>query len=216
MRESIKRIVTGSRVFIRGLVVTLLFSTGVIAYASFSQTATEAGTTPTVQPSGAGETGSGFLAANQESGDVEYERMLRDEVIWLRGQFFTLYNDLLKQCGIDTVEFYFSKLTDTNFIWHYGDYDQPANWQIAAERLGRVGRPVIPRLMRLLDSTQGRPQSTVLYALLLASQSDNLKHITKGEYPHWDTEPYKGHDEVTQWKIWYDKYKAAIEAQSGK
>ena len=93
------------------------------------------------------------------------------------------------------VSYYIRKLPDPSYATTYGCDDGKTTWHTAAEQLGLVGKPAIPALMDRLDTHDPHERSLVLYALLLASQDDELRKATQGDYIKvyaWDP---KTHDE---------------------
>src|SRR5690625_1550488 len=68
------------------------------------------------------------------------------------------------------VAFYIDKLPDRGFVDSYGDNDNPKVWYTAAEKLGAIGAPAIPALVRRLSTTDPYELMLALYALMLASQ----------------------------------------------
>src|SRR5690625_7784090 len=51
------------------------------------------------------------------------------------------------------VAFYIDKLPDRGFVDSYGDNYIPKVWYTAAEKLGAIGEPAIPALVRRLPNT---------------------------------------------------------------
>jgi hypothetical protein len=82
----------------------------------------------------------------------------------------------------DEVDYYISRLPDRSFVDTYGGEEHPRPWYIAAERLGQIGEPAIPRLASRLDTPDDYELMLVLYALMLASQDPVLMADTDGDY----------------------------------
>ncbi len=121
-------------------------------------------------------------------------------------RFATLETDLATTQKL-LVSYYMDKLSDPNYVTTYNtDYV----WYTAAEALGELGKPAIPSLIKRLDTTNAYERSLVFYALLLASQAENVKAFSGNDYIHtyldFDT---ANHD--SQKKIaleWWEKYKS--------
>ena len=127
----------------------------------------------------------------------------------------TLYNDKissLEKAFSSTqsllISYYMDKLSDPTYTKTYNtDYI----WYTAAEALGEIGKPAIPPLIqRLNTTTDSYERSLIFYALLLASQAENVRDFASNDYIHtyldFDT---NNHD--AQKKIaleWWDKYKS--------
>ncbi len=106
----------------------------------------------------------------------------------------------------EKVEFYLDKLKDKEFTGTYGD---GYTWYTAAEELGMIGKPAIPGLIKKLDTQDDYERALALYALLLASQQENVKSFSKGEYIDVNLDFNKdNHTEmVDKAMAWWDKYK---------
>ena len=110
------------------------------------------------------------------------------------------------------VSYYIRKLPDQSYVTYYGDegdvdLSDRVTWHTAAEQLGQVGMPAIPTLMGRLDSTDPHERSLVLYALLLASQDDDLRKATKGDYIKvyaWDPKAHDKNADIARewWSRW--------------
>ncbi|PKM52377.1 MAG: hypothetical protein CVV02_01095 [Firmicutes bacterium HGW-Firmicutes-7] len=109
----------------------------------------------------------------------------------------------------ENISYYLDKLKDKTYISTYGDEQEPSIWYTAAEELGTIGKPAIPYLIKKLKTSDSYEKGLVLYALLLASQDENLKEITNGEY----IEAGLTFDEKEQERFsadalkWWEKYK---------
>ncbi len=102
--------------------------------------------------------------------------------------------------------FYLDKLKDRKFTSTYGD---GYIWYTAAEELGKMGKPVIPYLIRNLETNDDYERALTLYALLLATQQDNVKQFTKGDYlkTELDFNPKTHPQKLKMAKDWWEKYK---------
>ena len=108
----------------------------------------------------------------------------------------------------DKTLYYISKLGDKTFTTTYNhDY----TWYIAAEELGKIGKDAIPLLIENLNTGDVYEKSLTFYALQLASQNDNVKSFTKGEYINVKSPlafDGKDFDEMTKIvNAWWQKYK---------
>lgn len=106
----------------------------------------------------------------------------------------------------EKVEFYLEKLKDKEFT---GIYNEEYTWYIAAEELGMIGKLAIPGLIEKLDTQDDYERALALYALLLATQQDNVKSFTNGEYINVNLDFNKdNHPEMVDLaKAWWNKYK---------
>lgn len=109
----------------------------------------------------------------------------------------------------EKVEYYISKLKDKNYIFSYGGEEEPNIWYTAAEELGTIGKPSIPSLIKNLETDDSYEKGLTLYALLLASQDERLREVTKGEYIEAGlTFDEKEQAEFTEAALnWWEKYK---------
>lgn len=107
----------------------------------------------------------------------------------------------------EKVEFYLEKLKDKEFTGTYGD---GYTWYTAAEELGMIGKTAIPGLIEKLDTEDDYERALALYALLLASQQDNVKYFTDGEYIDVNLDFNKSaHAEMVDKALaWWGKYKS--------
>jgi len=85
------------------------------------------------------------------------------------------------------VAFYIDKLPDRSFVDSYDDGDNPKVWYTAAEKLGAIGAPAIPALVRRLSTTDAYELMLALYALMLASQDPAIMQKTGNDYLQLDT-----------------------------
>jgi beta-lactamase regulating signal transducer with metallopeptidase domain len=106
----------------------------------------------------------------------------------------------------EKVEFYLEKLKDKDYI---GTYNEGYIWYTAAEELGKIGKPAIPGLIQKLETQDDYERALALYALLLATQHDNVKSFTDGEYIIVNLDFNKeNHPEMVDIAIaWWNKYK---------
>lgn len=111
------------------------------------------------------------------------------------------------------VLFYIEKLKDQTYVSTYGDKQEPSIWYTAAEALGEIGKPAIPYLIANLDTEDSYERGLTLYALLLASQHENMQSITNGEYINVNlTLIYSEQEQYVETaKTWWDKYEAQFE-----
>ena len=119
---------------------------------------------------------------------------------------------LLKDKGI-TVERSMSFLLDKLKDPDYTDIsDDGLTWYTAAEQLGNIGKPAIPYLIEKLDTSDDTERTQVLLALAIASQNENVKVFTDGEYVDAEIWLVSEHPASVQtWKDWYEKYKENFE-----
>lgn len=108
----------------------------------------------------------------------------------------------------DKTLYYLSKLGDKTFTTTYNhDY----TWYIAAEELGKIGKDAIPLLIENLKTGNTYEKSLTFYALQLASQNDNVKTFTKGEYIdlvsplEFDEKQFDRMNKIVD--AWWQKYK---------
>lgn len=121
----------------------------------------------------------------------EYENMLADPSLPIEKQ----------------VDFYMDRLKDKTYTAVYGD---GYTWYTAAEELGKIGKAAIPKLMDRLGTQDDYERALVLYALLLASQHENVKGFANGEYidVNLDFDPSNHKELVERAKAWWEKYKS--------
>jgi len=104
--------------------------------------------------------------------------------------------------------FYIHKLKDEDFISTYGG-EHLYTWYTAAEELGQIGKSAIPYLMKNLDTKNDYERALTLYALLLASQHENVKILSDGKYINvpldFDSSTHDDYVEIA--KTWWEKYK---------
>ncbi len=106
----------------------------------------------------------------------------------------------------EKVQYNLDKLKDQSYTGTYGD---GYTWYTAAEELGAMGKPAIPGLMEKLESKDDYERSLAIYALLLASQHDNVKIFTNGAYldVNLDFNPDSHPEMIEKAKAWWGKYK---------
>jgi len=107
------------------------------------------------------------------------------------------------------VAFYLEKLKDKSFTDTYGDGEEPKVWYTAAEELGMLGKKSIPGLIEKLDTDDDYERALALYALLLASQDEEVKAFTDGEYIDvtLDFNPETHPEMIDKAMAWWNKYK---------
>lgn len=118
-----------------------------------------------------------------------------------------------REDSIGEILYYMSKLKDKDFTKPYGHQEEPYTWYIAAEELGVIGKPAIPYLMKNLQTNDEYEKGLTLYALLLASQHDNVNEFTKGDYINtgltFSPEYQKEYVRIAE--EWWEKYKEYFE-----
>lgn len=111
--------------------------------------------------------------------------------------------------NIYKVLYYMNKLSDKDFTSTYGHEEEPYTWYIAAEELGEFGKIAIPYLIENLKTNANYEKGVTLYALLLASQADDVDIFTNGEYIHagltFDEENQEKYTVIAL--DWWEKYK---------
>lgn len=120
-------------------------------------------------------------------------------------QLTTLENQLSTTQNL-LVTYYMDQLADPHYVKTYNtDYI----WYTAAEALGALGKPAIPSLINRLDTTDTYERSLVFYALLLASQAENVKAFAGNDYIHtyldFDINNHSAQKEIAL--KWWKKYK---------
>lgn len=116
-------------------------------------------------------------------------------------------NDYIESIG--DVLFYIHKLKDEDYTSTYGDGQNIKIWYTAAEELGQIGKPAIPFLIKNLHTKNDYERALTLYALLLATQHENVKEFSHGSYINvnleFDTENHEEY--VKKANSWWEKYK---------
>lgn len=119
---------------------------------------------------------------------------------------FTTLESELSTTQTLLVSYYIDQLSDPTYVTTYNtDYV----WYTAAEALGALGKPAIPSLINRLDTKDSYERSLVFYALLLASQAENVKVFTGDDYIHTYLD-FDSSNHPAQKKIaleWWEKYK---------
>ncbi len=87
----------------------------------------------------------------------------------------------------EIVQYYIGKLPDRGYVDTYGGDEHPRPWYTAAEALGEIGKPAVPALIKRLDTPDPYELKLVLYALMLASQDQNLRAETNDDYLRLNT-----------------------------
>lgn len=116
-------------------------------------------------------------------------------------------NDKLEQLVDRAVRYYIDKLNDKTYT---GTYGEGFTWYTAAEELGKIGKPAIPYLIDKLSTTDDYERSLTLYALLLATQQENVKAFAGNEYINVNLDFDASHhpDMVKTAMDWWEKYKS--------
>lgn len=146
------------------------------------------------------------LSLPSQTRDSMYTGLLRNEITFLRKQIDVVVTAAAAATP-DSIDFYIRHLGDSTFVSHYGDFDQPTVWNIAAERLGMMGRPAIAPLIGRLDDAQGFELSQTLYALSLAAQHESVKAVTGGEMPPTAPGQETAQASIQAWRSWAVKWK---------
>ena len=106
----------------------------------------------------------------------------------------------------ENVKFYMDKLSDKSYTKLYGE---GYTWYTAAEELGLIGKPAFPSLIERIETKDDYERALVFYALLLATQNENVASITNGEYIEvnldFDVTQHTAMKEKCM--AWWDKYK---------
>lgn len=104
------------------------------------------------------------------------------------------------------IDYYMDKLKDTHY---YSVYNEDSIYYTAAENLGIIGKPAIPKLIENLSTTDDYERALTLYALLLASQADNVKTFSGNDYIHTslDFDSRNHPEQVNIAMTWWEKYK---------
>jgi len=88
-------------------------------------------------------------------------------------------DDRHQELEILLVDYYIDQLKDPTYT---SIYNEDYTYYIAAESLGQIGKPAIPKLIEKLSTEDDYERTLVLYALLLASQADNVKAFAGNDY----------------------------------
>jgi hypothetical protein len=104
------------------------------------------------------------------------------------------------------IELLVDKLKDKSYT---STYNEGYTWYTAAEALGVIGKPAIPYLVKKIDTEDEYERSLVFYALLLASQADNVKAFAGDDYIKvTDSFDPKAAEELKKEVLrWWEKYK---------
>lgn len=103
------------------------------------------------------------------------------------------------------VDYYIDELKDPN---NTSLYNEDYTYYISAENLGLIGKPAIPKLIEKLSTSDDYERALVLYALLLASQADNVKVFAGNDYiqTSLDFDSRNHPDQVKIAMAWWEKY----------
>lgn len=103
------------------------------------------------------------------------------------------------------VDYYIDQLKDPTYTSVYND---DYTYYIAAESLGQIGKPAIPKLIEKLSTEDDYERALALYALLLASQADNVKVFAGDDYIQtsldFDSRNHSALIDVAE--AWWEKY----------
>lgn len=105
------------------------------------------------------------------------------------------------------ISYYIEKLPDPTYV---SLYNVEYTYYTAAESLGQIGKPAIPALIERLSTEDDYERALVLYALLLASQADNVKVFCGDDYINTSLD-FDARNHPDQVKIaldWWEKYKS--------
>lgn len=105
------------------------------------------------------------------------------------------------------VDYYIDKLSDPTYT---SIYNEDNIYYTAAENLGHIGKAAIPKLIQKLDTSDDYERALALYALLLASQSDNVKEFAGNDYinVNLDFDARNHPAKVSIALEWWEKYKS--------
>lgn len=103
------------------------------------------------------------------------------------------------------VDYYIDELKDPN---NTSLYNEDYTYYISAENLGLIGKSAIPKLIEKLSTSDDYERALVLYALLLASQADNVKVFAGNDYiqTSLDFDSRNHPDQVKIAMAWWKKY----------
>lgn len=103
------------------------------------------------------------------------------------------------------VNYYMNQLKDPTYT---GTYNEEYTYYIAAESLGQIGKPAIPKLIEKLSTEDDYERALALYALLLASQADNVKVFSGNDYIQTSLDfDSRNHPELVEIaRAWWEKY----------
>ena len=102
-------------------------------------------------------------------------------------------------------DYYIDHLKDSTYT---SIYNEDYTYYIAAENLGQIGKPAIPKLIEKLSTEDDYERSLVLYSLLLASQADNVKVFAGNDYILTSLDfDSRNHPELVKIaRAWWEKY----------
>ena len=105
------------------------------------------------------------------------------------------------------VNYYIEKLHDPTYV---SIDSQQHTYYIAAESLGHLGKAAIPSLIKVLDTEDDYERALALYALLLASQAENVTCFCGTDYMHFslDFDARNHAEQVDTAKAWWEKYQS--------
>lgn len=104
-------------------------------------------------------------------------------------------------------DYYIDKLSDPTYT---DIYNEEYIYYTAAENLGQIGKPAIPKLISRLQTPDDYERALVLYALLLASQDDSVQAFAGNNYidVNLDFDARNHPEKVKIAYNWWDKYKS--------
>lgn len=105
------------------------------------------------------------------------------------------------------VDYYIDKLSDTSYV---NSYNEGYVYYTAAENLGSLGKAAVPKLIQVLDTKNDYERSLALYALLLATQQEDVKAIVGDDYikVNLDFDVTTHEEAVKTAKEWWQKYQS--------
>lgn len=105
------------------------------------------------------------------------------------------------------VDYYLDKLKDPTYI---SIYNEEYIYYTAAENLGQIGKAAIPKLIHLLNTPDDYERALALYALLLASQADNVKAFCSNDFIDVSLDfDARNHPQNIKTALdWWERYKA--------
>ncbi len=120
---------------------------------------------------------------------------------------FDTKQDEMKQLQSFLISYYIDQLDDPTYV---SITPNGYTWYIAAESLGEIGKPAIKPLIERIDTTNDYERAQILYALLLASQADNVKTFAGNDYIHTylDLNPTSHPQQVKIALAWWKKYQS--------
>ncbi|MBU3804842.1 MAG: hypothetical protein H9872_08830 [Candidatus Cellulosilyticum pullistercoris] len=117
----------------------------------------------------------------------------------------TAIDDRQEELTTLLVDYYINQLKDPTYT---DIYNEEYTYYIAAESLGQIGKPAIPKLIEKLSTEDDYERALTLYALLLASQADNVKAFAGNDYiqTYLDFDSRNHPELIKIAKAWWEKY----------